>query len=178
MKLIFIDVDGVLNCQQWYNSEEYKKLSKAETRELYDEKNFCIWNVALLNKLTDDTGAKLVVSSSWRLNRSLDELKDLFKRVGITGDIIGKTPYLTFKCNDAEYANYGYSVPRGCEIKAWIETNKSILGVKVEELRYIILDDDSDMLYWQRNKYMWVDPYCGITPNIVYKAKKILNGTV
>jgi hypothetical protein len=175
MKLIFIDVDGVLNSQQWYTSDIYKNL-KAENIEVYDEHQFCHWNVALLNKLTDETGAKLVVSSSWRKSRTVEQLKDLFKRVGITGEIIGKTPYLSFGCTEEEYKEYAYSVPRGCEIKAWLEKNKGILGEKMELVKYVILDDDSDMLYWQRNKYLWVDPYCGITPNIVFKAKKILNG--
>jgi hypothetical protein len=30
---------------------------------------------------------------------------------------------------------------------------------------------DSDMLWWQREHFIWVDPYCGLTPNLIYKAK-------
>lgn len=71
--------------------------------------------------------------------------------------------------------DYNYSVPRGCEIKTWMELNKDILGEKMTKAKYVILDDDSDMLYWHRNNYLWVDPYCGLTPNLVQKAKFILS---
>lgn len=167
MKIIFLDIDGVLNNQVWYMSDKFREGS---TKEEYEVSQFDPRCVRLLNNLTDTTGAKIVVSSSWRLGRTVDELSELFEKVGITGQVIDKTPLLRF----TGLENYYYSVPRGCEIKAWIEMNKGIIGDKVSRLKYVILDDDSDMLYWQRDKYIWVDPYNGLTPNIIYKANKLL----
>jgi len=40
---------------------------------------------------------------------------------------------------------------------------------------YVILDDDSDMLYCQRNNFICVDYTTGITSRIIYKIKCILN---
>jgi hypothetical protein len=182
MKLIFLDVDGVLNNETHFKSEEYlaqskvcndyhKSGDKETAKSLYDKSMFCKRNIELLNKLIKDTGAKIVVSSSWRKGRTVDELDSLLESVGIEADVIDKTPTLHF----AGLEDYAYSVPRGCEIKAWIETNKSILNSKVSKLRYVILDDDSDMLYWQRNKFIQTDPYSGLTRTDVFKAKQILN---
>lgn len=167
MKLIFLDIDGVLNHELYYRSDDYPKGDEGIN---WDILQISRKSIELLNKLVEDTGAKVVISSSWRKNRTVDELKLLFNKCGFIGEIIDKTPVLFFGNND-----YKYSVPRGCEIKAWLELNKDILNAKIEDVRYVILDDDSDMLYWQRDKFLWCDPYCGITKNTVYKATRILN---
>ena len=57
---------------------------------------------------------------------------------------------------------------RGNEIYQWIDQN--IIG---EFNNYVIFDDDSDFLYWQRNNFLHVDGYWGIGPNHIYKAKRI-----
>lgn len=170
-KFAFVDVDGVLNHEIWFTSDECKKV----TKERVDQNDYRRWFdprcVALLNYLTDETGAKIVVSSSWRGGRTIDDLKKLFSDVGITGEVIDKTPKLHF----SGLEDYKYSVPRGCEIKAWLETNKNILGDKMSKANYVILDDDSDMLLWQREKFLHVDSYCGLTYNVINKAIQILN---
>lgn len=161
MKIIFLDIDGVLNNQLWYKSI---KDINPQNNEEYDILQFDPRCVSLLNDVTDNTGAKIVVSSSWRKGRDLEELVELFEKVGITGEVIGKTPILSF-----DYENYRTLAPRGCEIDAWIEINKYPIT------KYTILDDDSDMLYKQKDKFFWIDPYCGLTPNISYKIKRYLN---
>ena len=169
MKIIFLDIDGVLNHQLWFeNWLNYKKennITERDERRWFDPR--CI---DLLNSITDETDAKIVVSSSWRRGKSIKDLQNLLKSVGVTGDVISKTPRLTFEGLE----DYTYSVPRGCEIKAWLETNKDILSVKMSKVKYVILDDDSDMLYWQRENYIWVDRYCGLTSEIAKKAKILL----
>ena len=170
MKLIFLDIDGVLNNELWFKSPESRV--QTEDKEEYSKKRFfdprC---VELLNILTESTGAKIVISSSWRTRwQTIEEMQEFLEDVGITGDIIDRTPKLYFRGLE----DYNYSVPRGCEIKAWLETHKDILGKKISQVNYVILDDDSDMLYWQRRNFIWIDPYSGLTPNIIHKAKYIL----
>lgn len=63
---------------------------------------------------------------------------------------------------------------RGNEIHKWLGDNSDIIGE--ESNNYIILDDDSDMLYWQRNNFVNVDQYVGLTPKQVYKATRFLTG--
>ena len=168
MKLIFLDFDGVLNHQQWYTSEDYKKVNlNGLSGDEWELTEFCPWSVGLLNQLVDDTGAKVVVSSSWRKGRTEEDLMRLLDDVGFTGEVIGKTPYFWFGAS--QKIEYSKSVPRGCEIDAWLELNEQ------EDAKYIILDDDSDMLYWQRENYFRVDEYCGLTSNVVYRATQFLN---
>lgn len=177
MKIIFLDIDGVLNHELWYKSEECINLNakinaiadEDDANKQYELAQFCPDSVELLNRLIEDTNAVIVVSSSWRKGRTVEQLQELFAEVGIKGEVIGKTPELTFAENE-----YDYSVPRGCEIKAWLEGNKGILNNKISRAKYVILDDDSDMLYWQRTKYVQVDNYCGLTKNSIFKAKHIL----
>ena len=45
----------------------------------------------------------------------------------------------------------------------------------MSKVKYVILDDDSDMLYWQRNSYFQVDSYSGLTPNLCYRVVNYLN---
>ena len=173
MKVIFLDIDGVLNYELfWKNKRQHERRKQAHCSAPDDSWDICSDKIQLLNSLIEDTGAKVVISSSWRKGREVGDFHNIFGFLGFKGEIIDKTPCLEFK--DQDGVPYR-SVPRGCEIKAWIETNKGILGGKMSKFKYVIFDDDSDMLYWQRNNFFWVDPYCGLTPNLIYKAKNFLN---
>lgn len=167
MKIIFLDLDGVLNHEKFY-TETFEKHKNNDVE--WHERYFCPKTVLLLNKITDETSAKIVFSSSHRFYfETFEELKYNFKLAGITGELIGITPKLRFLGDT-------HSVPRGCEIKAWIEQNKGIIGEKVTKLKYAILDDDSDMLYWQRNSFFCTKGYAGLTEKISNKVIKHLNG--
>lgn len=170
MKIIFLDIDGVLNHQLWFEEQKEAKdkwCSYDKTRQKMIDPS----KVELLNELIEKTGSKVVISSSWRVHYSINYIREMLSHYGFKGEIIDTTPTLFFR----GLKDYHYSVPRGNEIKAWLETNKDILGEKISKVRYVILDDDSDMLLWQRENFFWVDPYCGLTPNITYKAIRYLN---
>ena len=172
MKIIFLDINGVLNHQLWFK-ESYKKYKKCSTDKEYEDSMIDDSKVALLNELIKKTNAKVVISSSWRKEYTIKQMQTILERKGFKGEIIDSTPVLSF----SGIKDYKYSVPRGNEIKAWLEINKGILGDKISKVKYVIFDDDSDMLLWQREKYFWVDPYCGLTPNIIYKAERFLLNT-
>ena len=167
MKIIFLDIDGVLNHQIWFKEQKNKRV---ETDLEYNRSMIDETRVDLLNDLIKETKAKVVISSSWRKNHTVKELQTILEDKGFKGEVIGFTPMLRF----TGLKDYIYSVPRGNEIKAWLETNKGILNNKISKVPYVIFDDDSDMLLWQRENFFWVDPYCGLTPNIIYKAKRFL----
>jgi hypothetical protein len=163
-KFIFLDLDGVLNHENFYVSRVKISLS-----EEWHKRYFCPKTVKRLNQITDETGAKIVFSSSHRFHfETFEELVEGFKLAGITGELISVTPKL-------KYVDDSYSVPRGCEIKAWMERNKGILGAKISEVKYAILDDDTDMLYWQRNSFFCTKGKSGLTQAIANKVIKHLN---
>lgn len=154
MKIIFLDIDGVLNNQVMFEYEDDiigtfgGQLSRR-----------C---VTQLNEITDKTDAKIVVSSTWRLD---DNITEYLPSAGVTGEIIGITPVLKDR----------FSL-RGNEIHAWIVQNETLIGKHYRDFHsFIILDDDSDMLYWHRENFFNTDAYSGLTPNLAYKAIRFLN---
>lgn len=161
IKVIFLDIDGVLNSQIFYTERNQEKREKnSPFGANIDER--C---VGYLNQLIADTGAKVVISSTWRID-GLEYCKSHLEAKGFKGEIIGITPHLRHLG--------GF---RGNEIHQWISENAEMLcGSRVngDYKEYVIFDDDSDMLYWQRNNYIQVDAYCGLTPNQCYRAKFIL----
>lgn len=162
MKIVFLDIDGVLNCEVFYK----KRAEQIGWQKLldYPKSEFCPERVSLLNELLEKSGAKIVVSSTWRLGRSIEELQSMFESIGIVGGIIGKTDHISNAC-------------RGTEIEQWIRNHPAIIQQEYHIYnKYIILDDDSDMLYNQRNNFFHCDSYSGLTPNIVYKAINYFKG--
>jgi hypothetical protein len=120
VKVVFLDIDGVLNSHDWFNVTDTRRDSPE-----YPESHFDPKPVSLLNEITDRTGAVIVVSSTWRLGRSVSELRELLKSVGVTGYVTDKTPHL--------------GGPRGHDIYTWLQRPTGHVEA------YVILDDDSDM---------------------------------
>lgn len=134
-----------------------------------------------LNTIITLTGAKVVVSSSWRHGRSVEELQSILNQVGFVGEIIDITPYFG--------GIEGYTIPRGCEIERWLDTKgfQRINWSKEEQQKhidksfvknYIILDDDSDMLYNQREHFVHTGWKSGLDDSAMQKSIDILNSTL
>jgi hypothetical protein len=162
--ILFLDLDGVLNHETFF-VENFETRKDATT---WHERYFCPKTVKIFNNIIDRVNGRIVFSSSHRFHfDTFAELQEGFKLAGITGELICVTPKL-------HYSNNSYSVPRGCEIKAWMEDNKDILGDKISRVKYAILDDDTDMLYWQRNHFFCTLGKDGLTQEIADKIIKHL----
>lgn len=187
MKIIFLDIDGVLNCENAYRAGEcqYQEWVWEDGRRGHHQK-FCSWSKELLNKLTLETGAKVVISSTWR-NSGIEFMKKVWELEEMEGEIIGITPNFSGKIK-------GYTVPRGCEINWYLkndlgfnhinwclETQKEYMDKSGVD-NYIIIDDDSDMLYGQRNHFVHIPPSPrnkdGFNKVYFNEALKKLNKTV
>ncbi len=162
VKIIFLDIDGVLNCENAYKKGECQYVEWINHRGDKDHhQSFCSWSKEWLNKLIDETGAKIVISSTWR-HSGIEYMQSIWKHEKMSGEIIGITPDFRWKAE-------GYTPPRGCEIDKWLEDNdfSHINWDKDYQLKYInksgienyiIIDDDADMLYSQRNHFVHVLP--------------------
>ena len=116
MKIVFLDVDGVLNTSATWGG--------------YGLHQPCV--MALI-RLIERTGAKIVVSSTWRLH-AYDMLIERLTEAGLpAGTIIDRTPHLI-----SEYGRVRGAVPRGREIAAWLAGNPPVES-------FVILDDGDDM---------------------------------
>ena len=102
-KVIFLDFDGVLNSGD--NSEILMKLAPYNPELLrryipgimFDER--CVRWLAYIVR---ESGCKIVISSSWRLQYELEELQKIWKNNDFPGEIIDYTPFdgnITFKSN-------------------------------------------------------------------------------
>ena len=124
-KFIFMDVDGVLN----------NLATLRATQECFGLDPKCL---LLLKDIVDKTGAKIVLSSTWRCFR--DGKVALRRALRINGipDIIGCTDDLNDRSNGAWVS--GNHVDRKDEILKWIKDNK------VDQIndRIAILDDEPD----------------------------------
>jgi hypothetical protein len=161
VKIIFLDIDGVLNCEEAYRSGEcqYQEWVWEDGRKDHYQR-FCSWSKDLLNKLIEKTEAKIVISSTWR-HSGIEFMQKVWNMEEMKGEIIGITPSMRTK---------GIHIPRGMEIKYFLEEDLKFSHINWDQDQqresmkrsgvdnYIIIDDDSDMLYNQRNHFVHVLP--------------------
>lgn len=126
--IIFLDIDGVLNgFSRW---KDY-----CTPREPGDNSSDFSWMldpelVARMRDTVHACGADIVLSSTWRIQFSLDEITDMLARRGWpNAPVISKTRVLTDDCQ----------CQRGEEIRAWMDLHG-------EGRPFVIVDDDANML--------------------------------
>lgn len=160
MKIIFLDIDGVLNSVQ--SAHMYHRMwiqkDKPFGRRKMREDEFCpIACSNLLCILDEVPDAKIVVSSSWRIGNTLEELQAILENIGVPKDrVIDKTPVMR-QCG------------RGIEIQQWLTD-----FAHKEHLEFVILDDDSDMAHL-KDKLIQTDCCTGLTWIEVEKVITALN---
>ena len=168
MKVIFLDIDGVLN------SEEY---SHRWYEENLGQKGYHIWvdekAVDRLIGLIQKSGCYIILSSSWRRYNLHDTILTLSEYPGldrILPYLVGITPHRwTHGC-------------RGDEIKhliddweGWIKNGLVSTKCKYVKIdNYVILDDDVDMLDEQKECFVHVDWEVGLQDSDVEKCLNIL----
>lgn len=134
--VLYLDFDGVLNDGAWLGSDERKAAIDAY-REAHNCGNFkamCALAplqdlrpelVAHVRRILDETGARLIVCSSWRSSTTDDELRAILARVGLPFD--GTTPRDPVKMSE-----YG---ARQRDIRTHVATLEP-------GTRWCVLDDD------------------------------------
>jgi hypothetical protein len=125
--IVFLDIDGVLNSEQWYAqaaSRKEKPNSQPSTQRSLLERSIDPACVQRLNRLLQRTGAVVIVSSSWRTKHQLSEIVSILEARGFCGEVIGVTP-----SDDGTLA-------RGGEITRWLKENVPC-GVA-----YVAVDDE------------------------------------
>lgn len=173
MKVIFLDIDGVLNNEVFVNSfwaicrqvdlkrDDAKALRKIVMADKYGT-HFCPTACNMLEYLIKETNAKIVISSSWR-SSGLQYMQDMWRERCLAGEVIDITP------DAARFNENGLwtTKERGYEIQEWLDKNP------VEQ--YVIIDDDKDMLPHQMQNFIQTDYVYGLSLDNVERAIKILN---
>jgi hypothetical protein len=115
MRIIFLDFDGVLNSRRFFATRP---------PDGADDEALDPTAVARVNRIVERTGARVVVSSSWRLSDPVERIVAILRQHGFAGEVVGTTPVLAGS--------------RGREIRAWLRASRGITS-------YVILDDATDM---------------------------------
>jgi hypothetical protein len=144
MKAIFLDHDGVICLGSEFGSR-FKKQKKSVAEVVADNNipiqdkfdNFNAKAIKVLNKILEETGAEIVVSSDWRIWATLEELGEFYELQGIIKKPIAFTPRLKDfdKDSDALFHYKGwYERVRILEIKYWLKNNPVDAWVAVDDM--------------------------------------------
>jgi hypothetical protein len=144
MKVIFLDFDGVITIPpKWYLQANLIKNVK---------------------KIVDATEAKIVVSSSWRMD-TVEETVDT---------IIGRTKrcprnkMLYWLIDNIYDVTHTYKGLRGQEIMDWLDEHDDVDN-------YVIIDDDNDFYDEQLYHFVQTNYEDGLTEVETKRAIKVLN---
>lgn len=116
MKVLFLDIDGVLNSSR--SATAFKGFPHGFGKS--DMERFDMVAVNLIRRLCRVTGCRVVLSSTWRILHTVHECAN-----GLDLPIF-----------DATTKDGGH---RGTQIQTWLDAHQEVT-------QYAIVDDDSDML--------------------------------
>ena len=164
MKVIFLDVDGVLNTQ-------FSKSRCGGFIGIDDSK------VKLLKEIVEATGAKIILSSSWRYGWERDEESCDQLAIYMNKKLANRLLHIldkTKKYVKSDDKNIKYC-DRGSEIKEWLSRHPNVD-------KWVVLDDDIFDDYEREGimphlvKTSFYDDLGGLQRWSVDSAIKILNG--
>lgn len=158
---IFLDVDGPLNTTKNIKYHHRNNLSTSSYKIGLPRRN-----LERLATIVNQTGAKLILSSSWRLvniahaknnvSPARINLEKQLRKVGLS--LSGQTPHIMSK--------------RGLEINAWLNRFEENNGYRPA---YVILDDKlNNLLDDHRGHIVYCDPATGITDKEMDIAIRLL----
>jgi len=150
MKVIFLDIDGVLNGTQSLNDPTTTNIefNSIDWWSYYIDES----KVKRLNRIIKETDGVVVLSTSWRLQLTQGFITQVLEAKGFEGFIIGSVPDL--------------SMHRSNEIQAWLNYANSITS-------YVILDDD--YMTFLGNNQVKTDSRFGLQDEHVQDAIRIIS---
>ncbi len=121
MKIIFLDIDGVLCTTSCYG----KGMNNKWSAYMFDQKA-----VIYLNHIINETGAEIILSSDWRHEYTLHEMREIFCHNGVLKGPIGFTP------SSKTYLADNLEGGRADEIKKWLQDN-----AWKNDINWVAIDD-------------------------------------
>ena len=154
MKIIFLDFDGVMDTVNYNHYLSQQRLpGDDEFGTIFDPN--CIQN---LKRIVDETGAEIVICSSWKYYMTYQDFLDMWSARGLPGFVRNVTP--TSK----------ESRKRGDEIDAWLNECH-------DECQYVIIDDFDSRHFneHQLSHLLVVNQFNGLDEETTEKAIRMLN---
>jgi hypothetical protein len=148
MKIIFLDIDGVLATDKEFMTNRTKFRTKYP--KMNELKVPYPWNkgaVEVFNEILDMTDADIVLSSDWKLHWNLDELKQIFEWNGVKKYPIAVTNNEYVSINNLE-------MNRAAEIGDYVREYDVVNYVVIDDLnvgKYMGLTGDDDKFFMTRS---------------------------
>jgi hypothetical protein len=163
MLVVFLDIDGVLNSRDFFNKddESWKPVIPYTSENRIDP-----FAVKLLDDFIQEVGAEVVLSSSWRILYTLEEMNKILTAHGFSKKLLDKTPRIHW--DESLGKGPRCENERGNEIDHWLKNHPEVT-------KFIIFDDDSDMRPHQ-DKHVKTTWLHGLLPEHIKKARKVLKG--
>lgn len=175
-KLIFLDIDGVINSKDW--SDYVHSNRDRQLTDMVDPNA-----VKKICNICEKTDARVIISSSWRTFDYNTTIQNLMKYkefeqlipyiVGITSRYesrYSRGEEIQYLLNDIRKRHYEHECPT---------KNLFIEDIEiVEDPKYVIIDDDYDMLRNQMKYFMRTDFIHGITEEQCNVIIDFLNGNI
>lgn len=121
MKVIFLDIDGVLNSDEFFKSPRMTREPNEDFRGS-EHKGIDPVAMARLNRIVKETDAECMMVSSWTFYMPLSRMREVLQLAGFSGTVRGYVPSLD-------------QGDRGLAVDSWLKD----VGALVES--YVILDD-------------------------------------
>jgi hypothetical protein len=166
MKIIFLDIDGVLATHKQYMRNRKKFWDKNElAKDLKIPYPFDPKCVKVFNEILEETGAQIVLSSDWKYHWDLENLDKIFKF-----NSVNKSPIDITVKEDISMGNLTKN--RAYQIGEFIQRN--------ELTNYVVIDDLNISNYMEitndQDKFVLTNDFEGIKQmSIKEKIIKILN---
>jgi hypothetical protein len=128
--------------------------------------------VKQLQTIVDMTHADIVIESSWKY-LGLEAMQDMWKDRQLPGKVIGITPSAIsdniLLSTDLDVLDSSMLHCKGAEIASWLHENN------MQEVPYVIIDDEYVILVSQLPHFILTNPYDGLIEKLAMRAIGILN---
>ncbi len=152
MRVLFLDIDGVLNSRGYVERAGWQPpLGSRDDLHIIDP-----LAVALLDEVLEATGACVVISSSWRVTYSLEALRSMLEQRGLGGRVVGVTPELAGR-------------QRSREIGQWLAGRSDVDA-------FAIVDDNDDAGVGYAERFVQTTFEHGLTREHVDTLVRVLTG--
>ena len=167
-KIIFLDFDGVLNTEYHQRQLQFEgKIWQDRHGASFDPEA-----VKQLQAIVDKTHADIVIESSWKY-LGLEAMQDMWKDRQLPGKVIGITPSAIsdniLLSTDLDVLDSSMLHCKGAEIASWLHENN------MQEVPYVIIDDEYVILESQLPHFILTNPYDGLIEELAMRAIGILN---
>jgi hypothetical protein len=152
MKIIFVDIDGPITYGTWMQP----KVTIGDAGNSF--KIPYPWVQAecdALAKIINETGAKVVISSDWRLHYNVDQMNKIFEHYNIPDVIIDTTSTIKAKMSS------NLEMDRAYQIMHWVREHKDLIKswVALDDLRLAGYFDQAHEVepYIHGDRHIWLE---------------------